>query len=244
MADSNQSIKKQRCATAQEPAAHGSASSSTDRTQDDTKKKYSTPGAGSKSRRKDARANQEVKNIQRFQEGMPIPTGPLQQQIKWEKQLHAANTMAAQNEAQVAAEARCWRESLAVAPPGASVLPSYIPPTSTFIACGVVNDPGVPLCPRPDQQAAGVPPCPRPDQQAAGVPLCPRPKWAASVPLTPGVTMGQLLAQVPTMGTPKTAPLFRGSFQGVKMYGCGSHIGTAVAAFPTSGGKGIGKSEK
>ena len=208
---------KKRVAAEQEPPANGSSRSSTDPPQDDSKKKYSTPGAGSRARRKKARADHEQRNIQRTERNMPVPTCSLSVQVKWEQQLQEANHMRQQSTVQVDEEERRWREGLSgPALPGSMVLPSYIPPHSSFIVPQVIHSP------RP-KWGSGVPNCPQPGQMLSGeAPTATQP------------------AQVPHV--PNTAPIFRGRFQGATMYGSGLQLGVAIPINPADGGKGVGES--
>jgi hypothetical protein len=253
---------KKRVAAEQEPPATGSSRSSTDPPEDDSKKKYSTPGAGSRARRKKARADQEQRNIQRTERNMPVPTCSLSVQVKWEQQLQEANHMRQQSTVQVDEEEHRWREALSVpALPGSMVLPSYIPPHSTFVAPQVMHSPrpkwgsGVPDCPQPGQMLSGEAPTAK---QPAQMP--PRPKWGSVVPDCP--QPGQMLsgeaptATQPAQGphVPNTVPLFRGRFQGATMYGSGLQLGVAmmhgsgikvgngIPFKPADGGKGVDKS--
>lgn len=93
-------------------------------------KRWSTPGAPSRKRRDEARMTQEVKILLRSQRGMPVSSAPLQEQIRWERKLRAAERIRQEAVDSVNAEAMLLQASQATA--GVPLLPSYIPPSAGY----------------------------------------------------------------------------------------------------------------
>ena len=180
------------------------------------KAKYDTQGAGSRSRRTQARLEHEVKNIQRLQHNLPVATVPLQQQIRWEAKLQAAEAARLATAAQVQQESVLWKASSP--PPGTMSLPSYIPPGAKFMTPCPLQNP---------QQEAPRHPVPK------GVPMCPDLSRVASVPAAAGPPKGGPPAPVQLQPTTKgcfpssssSSLIVQGSFQGAMMYGSSTHIG-------------------
>lgn len=167
-------------------------------------KKFDTQGSGSRARRSQARANQEVANIKRAQEGLPVAACPLQQQIRWEAKLQGANAALEAITPQVMVESASWKET--TFPAGSVALPSYIPAGAKFVSpISLHASSGVPLTPAVPN---GVPQCPAPPNR---VPVCPAPQTQATSKL------------------PSSSSLIRGPFQGVYMHGPSVHIGAVVA---------------
>ena len=94
-------------------------------------KKFSTPGGPSKRRRKEARVDQEVKNVLRQGRNLPVSEAPLSQQIRWEAGLREAEAVRAKAAAQIEAEAMIHDRNLraSTAANVTPLAPTYLPPT-------------------------------------------------------------------------------------------------------------------
>ena len=178
-------------------------------------KKFDSQGAGSRSRRSQARLNQEVKNIKRTQEGLPVACGPLQPQIRWEAKLVAGEASMVAAARQVKAESAAWKAS--VPPSGSVSLPSYIPPRAKFLT-----------------------PVPVPPQRLNGVPMTPGAEAAAgSVPQEAPRLQATSKSPFPSSSSSSSASFIRGPFQGAFVHGASAHLGLLAPAPPAGGASAV-----